>query len=73
MNQAQKLQKLVDQIDQLQGSKVYRVAMSYYVRGDSINALYFETFRKGESWLKRWIASGRRPPYSELRIGVRAS
>lgn len=65
MTQAQKLQKLVDQIDHLLGCKVERKAQSYYVRGDW-PTLYFQTFSKGEWWLKEWIRIGRQPSLASL-------
>lgn len=73
MNQAQKLQKLVDQIERLEGGRVVRVRQSYYVYGEHFFALYFQTFAKGECWLQRWIETGRQPSLADLRVGVRAS
>lgn len=68
MTQAQRLEALVNQIDQLYGAKVNRINRSYYVRLGGVTLLYFQTFAKGEAWLKYWIDTGRKPPLSELRV-----
>lgn len=72
MNQAEKLQALVNKIDHLAGATVERLGRTYRVCGDGQTLYWFASFKIGTSWLNDWIAEGRRPAVSRLRIGVRA-
>lgn len=72
MKQAEKLQALVNQVEHLTGSTVQRIGRAYAVRCDGQTLYWFASFKLGESWLNDWIAAGRRPAVSRLRIGVRS-